>query len=111
MTITVSEPPLESTQKLVTAVVRPALVSLGARVKFNCPVTTGPAIVQRMRVMISRSRKRLKLKGKPYAKFLLRSEIYTCTNHITGKREDTVVVWVEQTERDRLEQDLEELLK
>lgn len=69
----------------------------GARVQFLCDPSAGPAVVQRLRVALSRSRERNKARGKKINEFTLRHEIYPYTYQ--GTRRDCVVMWTEKSDK------------
>ncbi len=110
MAIWLDNPPLDSTQKLVYAVLEPILTT-AKHIQFLAPAGEGDSIAQRMRVMISRKRKKLDAKGGKPKRFMLRSDIYNYTERGTGKRFDCVVMWVEMRGTDHMTQDLEDLLQ
>ena len=84
-----------STLQLLEGVLLQALQ--GERVQFICDPSAGPAVVQRLRVALSRSRERNKARGKKLKEFTLRHEIYPYTQD--GIRHDCVVMWIEKSEK------------
>lgn len=81
----------------------------GERVQFLVDPSAGPAIVQRMRVALSRSRKRNQSRGKPIDEFTLQHEIYPHTKE--GKRYDCVVMWTEKHLHHRTRELLDDLVE
>lgn len=66
----------------------------GQRVSFLTDPGAGSAVVQRMRVALSRSRARNKARGRAVSEFTLKHEIYPYTKD--GKRHDCVVMWIQK---------------
>lgn len=83
---------IQKTQELMAHILSYALQ--GARVQFLCDPAAGPAVVQRLRVALSRSRERNKSRGKKINEFSLKAECYPYTKD--GIRHDCVVMWVEK---------------
>lgn len=80
------------------------------RVQFLVAPGTGGAVVQRMRVALSRSRARQKKRGKNYKEFTLRHDCYPYTTE-SGKRYDCIVMWIERRRHHRLKEILTDTLK
>lgn len=68
-----------------------------SRVQFLCDPSTGAAVVQRLRVALSRSRAKNKSIGRKINEFTLCHEIYPYT--VDGIRHDCVVMWVEKSDK------------
>lgn len=105
--IRIDEPALDKTEQLLEQILPPILVE-DARVRFLCDPSTGDAVAQRLRVMISRRRKALEAKGKKPRRFRLHSDVYPETHD--GKRFDCVVLWHTINDVHQMTQDLEDLL-
>lgn len=71
-----------------------ALARSGDRVQFLVSAGRGGHVVQRLRVALSRSRKRNEKVGKKNALFSVRHSIYPFTQD--GKRHDCIVMWTEK---------------
>lgn len=82
----------------------------GNHVQFLVDPGTGPAVVARMRVALSRSRARNVKNGRKVDEFSMRHNIYPYTSR-DGKRHDAIVIWTEKNsyhERRELLDDLVE---
>lgn len=99
-----------------TAKTTPLLVEIlrhckqGEQVQFLCDPGAGDAVVQRLRVALSRSRKRNEARGKKVDLFTLHDSIYPHTD-LQGKRHDCVVMWIHKTEQHRDRELLDDLLE
>lgn len=82
----------------------------GERVQFLVDSGTGNAVAQRMRVALSRSRTRNRMRGKKVKHFTLHHSVYPWTDS-EGKRHDCVVMWIERTIHHRKNELLEDLLE
>lgn len=82
----------------------------GQRVQFLVDSGVGPAVVQRMRVALSRSRKRNESRGRKISEFTLCHEIYPYTDS-SGKRHDAIVMWTEKTRRHVIREMLDDLVE
>jgi len=78
-------------------------------VQFLTDASLGPAVVQRLRVALSRSRKRHEAKGSKVAEFTLCHAIYPYTKN--GKRHDCIVMWTEKTHHHIEREILDDLLE
>lgn len=101
-------PNLARTEELVTEILRVALSADNPRVAFLCPAGESEAILGRIRVYISRSRKQLQQKGKRVKQFKLRSTVHPETHG--GKRHDCVVLWRQTSEVNQMTEMLEDIL-
>lgn len=81
----------------------------GERVQFLVDPGLGDAVVQRMRVALSRSRGRNRSRGKKIDEFSLRNEIYPFTKD--GKRYDCIVMWTEKNHHHRHRELLDDLVE
>lgn len=86
-----------------------SLAHNGARVQFLVRAGGGAACAQRMRVELSRSRKRHKQAGRSYKEFTLKHQCYPYTKE--GIRYDCVVMWIEIRRTHRLREILKDTLK
>lgn len=105
--VRIDAPKLDKTEGLLEQILIPILTE-DARVRFLCDPSTGEAVAQRVRVMLSRKRKQLEQQGKKLKKFRLHSSIHTETHE--GKRFDCVVMWRSINETHIMTQELEDLL-
>lgn len=107
MACRIDQPELDNTEKLLGQVL-PIILLDESRALFLCKAGTGEAIVQRLRVMISRKRKELQAKSKRVRRFRLRDSIHQETHN--GIRCDAVVLWRDVSDTHHMMQDLEGLL-
>jgi hypothetical protein len=105
--VQIPEPKLDKTEELLEQILVP-IIKDDARVRFLCPAGSGGAIVQRLRVMISRKRKDLERKNQRTRRFKLHSSIHSETHN--GERFDCAVLWQSITELHHMTQDLEDVL-
>lgn len=105
--VLIPEPALDKTEKLLEQILVPILKE-DARVRFLCPAGEAPAIAQRVRVMLSRSRNRLAQNGKKPRRFRLHSSIHGETHE--GKRYDCLIMWQSTSDLHLMTQDLEDVL-
>lgn len=108
MTIWIDTQETPDTRTLMATVLMKA--DGGERVQFLVPASTGNAVAQRMRVALSRSRTRNRLRGKKIKQFTLHHSVYPWTD-AGGKRFDCVVMWIEKTIHHRKNELLEDLLE
>lgn len=107
MALRIEQPALDSTKELMVQILTPILREK-ARVIFLCKPGEGPAIVQRVRVMITRHRRHLESKGGKPKRFRLHSTIHPETH--AGKRYDACVCWHTVSESHEAMEMLEDLL-
>jgi hypothetical protein len=100
--------PAADTEKLLEQILLPMQEDPSVRVAFLCDSGMGEAVLQRLRVMISRKRAKLTMKGKSPKKFRLRSTVHTETH--AGKRFDCVVCWKQITDVHVMSEQLEGIL-
>lgn len=107
MATRINTPAIDDTKKLLEQVLLVVIPS-DERALFLCESGEGEAVLQRLRVMISRNRKALARKGKRRKYFRLRSTIHPETHD--GKRFDACVVWKETNEAHRMSEELARIL-
>jgi hypothetical protein len=105
MTVRLQDPPVDNTEKLLEQILIHALKD-DEQVLFLAPSGGGPAILQRIRMMISRRRKRIKAEGRKAKEFRFRSTIHPETH--SGVRYDACVVWIETSPQTIMLQILED---
>ena len=98
--------PLGHTRRLMATIM--PTVKLGERVMFLVDSGNGPAMVQRIRVAMSRARKQLKRKGKKMTHFTLKHTIHPHTEN--GIRHDAIILWSVRSESHEVAELLEEIL-
>ena len=89
MTIWIENAESKGTSALLVEVL--TLCKQGESVQFLVPAGLGGAVVQRLRVTLSRSRKRNLARGRRVDGFTLHHSIYPYSTQ--GKRHDCVVMW------------------
>lgn len=107
MAIRIENPTLDDTTKLLEQVLL-VIIRDDSRALFLCPAGCGPVIMQRLRVMLSRQRKKVQARGKRTKHFRLRNTIHTETHN--GIRHDACVVWREVSDVAWLKEELESML-
>lgn len=105
--IRIEAPALDRTEKLLEQILVPILTQ-EARVRFLCPSGEGENVAARIRVMLSRQRKKLQSRGKRIKHFRLHSTIHTETHE--GRRFDCLIMWRTVNDSHVLAQELEDLL-
>ena len=105
MTVRLNNPTLDDTATLLSEILLVVLKD-GERALFLTPAGEGAAILQRLRVMISRKRNAMKAQGRKVKEFRLRSTIHPETHN--GKRHDACVCWVEVSITTQMRQILED---
>lgn len=80
-----------STRELLAEIIKHSVLKED-EVRFFCSRGEGKAIMQRVRMELSRSRHRNERRGKKYIRFTLNQAIYPWTDHTTGERRDRVLV-------------------
>lgn len=108
MTVRISEEHTRKTTPLLVEILRHT--KLGEQVQFLCDPGAGEAVVQRLRVALSRSRKRNEAAGRKLDLFTMHDSIYPYTD-LNGKRHDCVVMWTSKTEQHRDRELLDDLLE
>src|SRR3546814_6888977 len=86
-----------STRELLAEIIRHAVLA-AAEVRFFTPRGEGKAVMQRVRMELSRSRQRNERKGKKNLRFSLHQSIYPWTT-LDGKRLERVLVTSNRTQR------------
>lgn len=107
MTVRLNDPPLHDTEKLLGLILAPILTQQ-KQVLFLCPAGQGVAVLQRLRVMISRNRKKLIRKGKKPKQFRLHSTIHPETHN--GLRYDACVCWHTVSDSNMMTEILEDVM-
>jgi hypothetical protein len=107
MTTRIAEPALEDTNKLLLQVLQQVLQD--ERVCFTCPAGESDAIVQRLRMQLSRHRQRMRARGKVIQEFTLHSSTHPETH--SGIRYDCVVMWRVKSKVQQAELEMEKLLR
>lgn len=87
------EPDIENTELLLTDILGVTL-SGKQQVSFLVPAGQANYYVYRIRVMLSRKRKKMYSKGNASKQFTLRATSHT--EHKNGKRFDCIVMWCER---------------
>jgi hypothetical protein len=106
MTTRIVDPPLENTKALLSIVV--ASTRDGKRCQFLTPPGEGERVVQRLRVMLSRARKKLIQRGEKFTHFKIHHDVFKYTNR-EGKRYDAVVIWQSRNHRHVMMELLEDI--
>lgn len=81
----------------------------GERCKFLVDPGIGSAVVQRLRVALSRSRNRNQARGRKIEEFTLCHTIHPYTSE--GKRRDCIVMWTEKNPHHKRREILDDLLE
>lgn len=84
------------------------VMKTGERVMFLCDASSGENVVQRIRVMMSRARKKLKAKGRRLQHFTVHHNVIPWTEG--GKRHDCVIMWTSRSDSHLHNELLEDLL-
>lgn len=79
-------------------------------VQFLTDAGAGDAVVQRLRVALTRSRNRHRSLGRKVAVFTLRHSIYPYTDK-SGKRHSCVVMWIEKERHHEIREMVDDLLE
>jgi hypothetical protein len=108
MTKMLSDYNIWDTEQLLGRVLTEVLAD--ERIMFLAPRGKGGNVVAKTRVMLSRTRQRLKAKNKPLRRFTLHSSVHQYTDSI-GKTQDCIVMWASRTENHQLSELLEDLLR
>lgn len=107
MAIRIDDLPIDDTRALMARIM--PLVKQGERVLFLCPKQEGENIVQRIRVMMSRVRKKLRNQNKKIQHFKVHHTVHPHTED--GHRFDAVVIWSTRSESHEHAEMLEDLLR
>jgi len=108
MTLLINPDPKWKTTELLARLLNHC--ACGERVQFLVAAGDGLKVVQRLRVALSRSRKRNEGRGVKVKRFTLRHTIYPYTTR-EGKRHDCIVVWVEQEIHHKSREILDDLME
>lgn len=93
MTLMISPEPSWDTNRLLAEVL--SRCAKDERVQFLVEPRADSHVVQRLRVALSRSRKRNKKAGRKVSEFTLRHSIHPHTGR-DGKRHSCIVMWIER---------------
>jgi len=107
MTVRFNDLPLDKTKLLMSKVV--PVMKTGERVMFTCESGAGEFLVQRIRVMMSRARKKLRQQNKKLQHFRLHHNVIPWTEG--GKRHDMIIMWTSRSETHEHSEMLEDLLR
>lgn len=99
--------PLDNTRVLMSRIV--PVMKQGERVMFLCASSAGEDMVARIRVMMSRARKKLRQKNKKLIHFKLHHSVCPWTED--GKRHDAVFMWTSRSMIHEHSEMLEDLLR
>lgn len=91
MTFELPNPCELSTRELLAEIIRHTVLE-DNELRFFVPRGEGRAMMQRVRMELSRSRKRNERKGRKNLRFTINQSIYPWTDHQTGERRDRVLV-------------------
>lgn len=108
MTVWIDQKHTRKTTPLLVEILRHC--KEGERVQFLCDPGQGDSVVQRLRVALSRSRKRNEAAGKKLSLFTMHDSVYPYTD-LEGKRHDCIVMWISKTEQHRDRELLDDLLE
>lgn len=111
MAIRIEDPQLDNTRALLNQVF--SVVKQDQRAMFICPRGEGAAIVQRLRMGVSRARKKLERYRVRQQHFKLHHSIVPWTEVVDGfpgKRFDCVIIWRSRGIRHVMMEELEAML-
>lgn len=106
MAVRFNDLPLDKTKVLMSKIV--PVMKTGERVMFLVEPAQGEFVVQRIRVMMARARKKLKQQGKKLTHFRLHHDVVKWTE--SGKRHDAVFMWTSRSPNHEYNEMLEDLL-
>lgn len=106
MAIRFDDLPLDKTKVLMSRIV--PVMKTGERVMFPVEPAQGEYVVQRIRVMMARARKKLKQQGKKLTHFRLHHSVMPWTEG--GKRHDMIIMWTSRSPNHEHQEMLEDLL-
>lgn len=106
MTTRIHDPALTDTNRLLYQILEIAMKD--ERVLFLCPPGESTALVQRLRMQLSRQRNRMRERGKRIQDFQLHSTVHPETHD--GIRHDAIVMWRVVSKHQQAELEMEELL-
>jgi predicted proteasome-type protease len=106
MTVRLEDPKLNDTTLLLVQVLHPVLA--GDRVLFLCPAGEGAAVAQRLRMQLSRQRKKMQDRRVKFVQFMLYSNVHSETHN--GVRYDAVVMWKVQSKVQQAAEEIDALL-
>lgn len=102
----IESPPLANTNALLAEVLTHVLQD--RYVYFLVEAGDGRNVVNRLRMQLSRQRKKLRERGKKFKQFMLYSTIHSETRD--GIRYDAIVMWKQQSISQLAGQDIEDIL-
>lgn len=108
MALRITPPNIDDTEKLLVEILSHTLHNPDFRILFLVPAGSGRHYVARLRVMISRKRKRMEQKGRKQKQFRLNSCIHPETH--SGIRHDAIVMWTQRLDSHVLTEALEDIL-
>lgn len=106
MTTRIAEPVLTDTNRLLYQVLQ--LVLKDERAYFLCPAGESEALIQRLRMALSRQRNKMRARGKPIQEFQLYSSVHPETHD--GIRYDAILMWRVASKAQQAELEMEKLL-
>ena len=106
MTIRIAEPALDNTSRLLYQILQQVLKD--ERVLFLCPAGESEALIQRVRMQLSRQRTKLRNKGRVIQEFQLHSSVHPETHE--GIRHDAIIMWRVASKAQLAELEMEKLL-
>lgn len=107
MTLMISPEASWDTNRLLAEIL--SRCSQNERVQFLVEPRAAPFVVQRLRVALSRSRKRNKQHGRKVSEFTLRHTIHPYTDK--GKRHSCIVMWTERQSHHKQRELLDDLME
>ncbi len=108
MTVRISPEPSCTTNRLLATILLHC--KSGERVQFLVDPRSPDAVVQRLRVALSRSRNRNRNLGRKVEEFTLRHEIYPYTD-AGGIRHACIVMWIEKQKHHMTREILDDLME
>lgn len=106
MTTRIADPALTDTTRLLAQIL--TVVMEDGRVLFLCPAGESEAILNRVRMALSRQRQKMRNKGKRIQQFQLHSTVHPETHE--GLRYDAIVLWRVTSKHQEAEMEMERLL-
>lgn len=98
---------LDHTRHLMATIM--PTIKTGERVMFLVPPGVGEPMVQRIRVAMSRARKKLKRTGKKMTHFSLHHSVHPHTEK--GERYDAIILWSTRNESHEINELVEDILR
>lgn len=107
MTIRLTDIDIDNTELLLGTILMH--IEQDSHVMFLTPPSRATAVMQRLRVKLSRVRRKLELEGRPRKHFTMHHTIHRHTE-LDGTRHDCVVVWRTKSQRHRIVESLEDMV-